>query len=876
MAALQSPEKSELLEKTYYLKSNETIGLGNESKPLKVRYNPAQQCSTVFDIKLKIKELSSMISWEDIKHKIKLTVRKSLTSGNPQFTEEEITKGIELFRRIILYKSGEPELDGLSKIMVPALQDSLLDKKGELPSLRLLADSLEPFYKKILLICKGKNFGEIERLTLIPALKEVGINNALSIQINKNDFPFLDESNLESFKNEIEYLYEICSAYLIRNKVHNSPEFNDLEVLTFVKDLLVLYIYTVLKNLEQIDLLNESSYDIDSAKKLLNGGENKILFDFISFGSSTTEIKTQIIESYILHKLMDAGKLSQIEIKDGLEKYLNYTLTQDFFRRSIDKLRSKKRIEYIKTTSELRLSPDEHLRLVKVQSLFNDNKELFLLYYSDIIERYGIKNHSEEILEKLKEFFVVNYNIDIKEINDEDSYENEDSILEGFLSFIKTLLNEKESLDLVKDLLKLCEESDFIIRLSASTVISNLTNPVHFENYVRKQKRVVYLDTQLILHALCTGYLSNCEYDNIYFRIVDELIKLQKSNPNIEFRFAKNYLNEVAYQLKMALLLIPFEGTTKHKLSTNVFYEFYEYLHFNDLLDDHHQTFADFLESWLVVTEDDALGSDSEKIISSNIGSLLSDELGISVVTLPFYEDKETAMSVLDGVIKDGNNKLSSKSHYTLSHDALMVCHLSNKEFHQDEPFFLTWDKSFTPFRTAFKQKFKRQELISWHLFNPSKFINHISLLEFKIDPKTITSDYLPILDSLGLHEKAKTIFDSMNRLTDIKDISKKQRRRYVQLTQQVFNEQEFGYEVDQPEMINNVIKPFETILDDINKYYYSSSEHSIDTYKKMMLREEYFKRLLDIIINEISNGPIVSSDLTLNIDKLINEYLNE
>lgn len=211
-----------------------------------------------------------------------------------------------------------------------------------------------------------------------------------------------------------------------------------------------------------------------------------------------------------------------------------------------------------------------------------------------------------------------------------------------------------------------------------------------------------------------------------------------------------------------------------------------------------------------------------------------------------------------------------------MSNDALMVCHLSNKEIHQDEPFFLTWDKSFTPFRSAFKQKFKRQELISWHLFNPSKFINHMSLLEFKIDPKTITNDYLPILDSLGLHEKAKTIFDSMNRLTDIKDISKEQRRRYVKLTQQVFNEQEFGYEVDHPEMIDNVIKPFENILDGINKYYYSHSEYSIEKYKKMMLKEEYFIKLLDIIINEISNGPEISNELTSNIDKLLNEFLTE
>lgn len=817
-----------------------------------------------------------MISWEDINLKILSTIRKTLTTGNPSYTQEEVKSAILQFKKIILHKTNEPELDGLSKIIIPALQDSLIDKKGEIAPLRLLADSLEPFLKKILLVCENESFSDIGSLTLIPALKKIELNNALSTQINRNDFPQLSESNLNSFLTEPEYLHEICSTYIIRNKVHCSPELNDLEIFTFVKDLLVVYILIILKYQNKIESINLESFESNSSKQVLNGVENKILFDFISFGNSTTEIKTQIIESYILHCLLNSGRTALNTIKDGLDNYLDYTLTDEFFRRSIAKLRTNKKVQYDKVTDELSLSEDEEKRLLKVQSVFNDNKELFLLYYNDIIVKYELIDSYDDILEKLKEFFVTNYNIDIKEICEEDKYDTEDDILENLLLFLKSLISEERAHDLIKDLLNLCEESDFILRLSASKVIGNLTNPVHFENYIRKQKRIVYLDTQIVLYALCTGYSNNCDYDNIYFRIVDELLKLQKQNQNIEYRFSKYYLSEVAYQLKMALLLIPFEDLTNHKLSTNVFYEFYEYLKLNDLLEENHQSFAQFLENWLLVTEDDALDSDCEKIISSNINSILLDELNISVSTLPFYEDKEIALSELNKVIKDRENKLSHKSHYTMSNDALMVCHLSNSEIHHNEPFFLTWDKSFSPFRRAFKQKFKRKELISWHLFNPSKFINHISLLEFKIDPKTITNDYLPILDSLGLHEKVRTIFDNMNRLTDIKDISKKQRRHYTKLTQDVFNENEFGYEINQPEMIDKVIKPFENILDDINAHYHSHSEHTIDNYKQMMLNEEYFIKLLNIIKAEISNGPEISSSLTSNIDLILKEFLED
>lgn len=817
-----------------------------------------------------------MISWEDINLKIFSNVQKTLTNGTPNYSEEEINKGISLFKKIILVKTGESELDGFSKLIVPALQECLLDKKGEISSLRLLADSLEPFFKKILITCTIANFQEVNTITLIPAIKKVEINNAISSQVRRTDFPQLEESNLALFKNEEEYLHEICSTYIIRNKVHNSPDLNDLEVFTYVKDLLVVYIYTVLRYSEDIERLELNSLEYISTNEIFNNEENKVLFDFISFGSSTTEIKTQIIESYILHNLLELSNPTLNQIKDGLKKYLNHSLTDAFIQRSIDKLRTSKRVIYNKKTDELHLSSLEEKRLQKVESLFNDNKELFLLYYDDIVKKYEIEEHSIEILEKLEEFFIVNYNIDVKEIYDEDNYQYEDHILEHFISYLKDILDEERAVLLVKDLLKLCEENDFILRLSASKVIGKLTNPVSFENYIRKQKRVVYLDTQLVLHALCTGYIDSHEYDNIYFRIVDELIKFHKLNPNIEFRFSKYYLSEVAYQLKMALLLIPFEGLTNQKLSTNIFYEFYENLHSKDLLQDNHQSFAEFLEGWLVVNEDDALDSDCERIISSNISSLLNEDLNINITTLPFYESKETALNVLHQVIKDRKNKLSVKNPHIMSNDALMVCHLSNSEVHEDEPIFLTWDKSFTSFRLAFKQKFKRQELISWHLFNPSKFLNHMSLLEFKIDPKTITNDYLPILDSLGLHEKVKTIFDSMNKLTDIKDISKKQRRKYVQLAQNVFNEAEFGYEIDQPEMVDNVIKPFENILDKINKYYYAHSEYSIEKYKKMMLKEEYFIQLLEIIKSEIANGPAISTELTPKIDILLKEFLTE
>lgn len=819
-----------------------------------------------------------MIAWEEINYKILSTIKNILLKGSPSFSESEIVAGLSLFKKIILAKTNKPELDGLSKVLIPALQNGLIDDKGNISSLRLLADSLEPFFKKLLILGKGETFDKIKEITLVPAIKLLKLNNDLSNQKKSSGYPQLNESNLNDYENKTQYLYQICKSFIIRNKVHASPDFNDLEVLTYFSDLLVVYLYSTLLYTSEIEKVKIHAIKSDISDNVLNGNDNKILFDFISFGNSTTEIKTQIIDAFILHNLINTEGIEKDTLKNSLEDYLQIELTDHFFIRTLEVLQANQKLKIIKGLKDkIELTDKEENRLCKVQNLFNDNKELFLLYFKDIIDKYDISRHFDAVLEKLKEFFVVNFNIDIKEIYDGEKDFTQDKILDNFLSFLKTILDEEKAKSLIGDLLKLCEESDFIVRISASQVIGRLTNPVYFENYVRKQKRIVYLDTQLILHALCTGYSKNSSYGNIYFKIVDELVRLNKDHSNIELKCSKYYLNEVSYQLKMALLLIPFEGITTQKLSTNIFYEFYEYLNDEDLLNENHSSFSLFLENWLLVTEDDALDRDCERIIASNISDLLTDELDIKIVKLPFYENKESASTLLKEIIEDRNNSLSSKSHYTMSNDALMVCHLFNSDEHTDEPFFLTWDKSFTPFRKAFKKKFKRQDLISWHLFNPSKFLNHMALLEFKIEPKSITNDYLPILDSLGLQEKTRTIYDSMNRLMDIKNISKTQRRKYVQLAQEVFSDNEFGYEINQPlDLHINPSIPFDSIIDSINIHYHSDTQYGLDLYRKMMLNEDFFKQLLSIIKLEIFKKEHQKSEYISQIDELLQLFRDD
>jgi hypothetical protein len=814
------------------------------------------------------------IDWEILREKIKGNIEDNLLNGKPKFTETQIKSGVELLFKFIAHPTEVVSLKGLSKSIFPALQEAFITKKGEIGPLRILADSFEPFMKKYCIVVLNLPHADITSKTLIPVLKISEINTELKDQ-GDNHYPTLAVDKLEGFRPKDEYLYQLCSTYLVRNQVHNAPSWGDAKVLNYVTDILTVMVYAVLKKGTVIEKLPKQEFN-SVVSEQLNSEENKLLYDFISFGNTATELKTQVVNAYILHLLYDKGKVTIDDMKTACDKYFNSSLSRRVYERRIEKLSDQKRILKLDPLNYT-LSDSENQRLGKVNSEFNDNKDLFLLYYSELLETYGAEHHFDTLLEKLYDFFIKNFNIDVSEAyGDGNDIPKEDQLYDDLIGYIYDIMPTQElGKQFFKELLKLCEASDFIVRVSASKVLGKLTNPDQFENYIKSKTRIVYLDTQIVLHILCTGYLRNPGYDNIFYKIAEELIALSKENPQIQLRFAKPYLYEVAYQLKLALLLIPYEDFVKSNYSTNVFYQFYNFLKTSNQLNEEDVSFAAFLNHWLYIKEDDAYESDSNQILLSSLNNILGD-YGIEVETLPFCESRESAISVLETVLRQ---KLHApKPTNVLTNDAWMVCHLSDIKYHGSEPFFLTWDKTFTEFRKSYKDRFHRDQPILWHLFTPSKFINHMSLISFKIDPKSLTHEYLSILDSLDLHEKTKSLYDNLNKLTDIKSISKDQRRRYVQHTVEIFNSNEFSSEINLPEneVREALVKPFEQMLDEINKYYHTEGRrYNIEHYRKMLLNESYFVKFAGIIREEIKQNIYTGKKITEEYFTKINELLD-
>ena len=818
------------------------------------------------------------IAWEVIKEKIKNNIEESLYEGNPSFSEEEVIKGINLYLKLVNQPINVGSLKGVHTQVLPALQQGYIDEKGEMAPLRLLANSMEPFLKKFCIMILNKQTKDIESMTLLELLKLVGFNKALTAQ--KGDgFPYFEEARLKGFRDKDEYLYQICNAYLVRNQVHLAPNWSEMKIFTYFSDILTTCVYLCLQHQSAIEDLPKFEFQSDYSEKL-NSEENKILYDFISFGNTSTEIKIQVVHSYILHYLYNKGTVSIDEIKKECDKYFDSVVGKQFYERRLNRLKEEKQIDFIGAT-QVALSSDERERLDRVNKEFAEDKDLFLNFYQQLLQEYGIIHYYDELLERLTDFFVKNFDIDIAEIYKRgENISGEKDLFDEFINYINGILPDRSlTNDFFKALLGICVGSDFIVRIGASKVIGKLSNPEHFQNYIKNKARTVYLDTQVVLYLLCVGYLNKPDYDNIYFKTVEELFEFTKQNANIHLKFAKPYLSEVAYQLKLALMLIPFEDFDQSKYSRNVFYQFYEHLKKHDLLEEKDDGFGNFLNNFLLVHEDDAYEDDFDDIVLSNLSGILRKDFNVEVETLPYYEERDRAVVVLDNVLKHIMH--TPKPHMVLVNDAHMVCHLS-ANVHGDEPFFLTWDKTFTEFRKAYKNKYHRETLISWHLFSPSKFLNHMSVMSFRIDPKSIVNEYLYILDSLDFQQTTKSLVDSLNKLTDIKNLPKEQRRKYIELTVELFSPQEFSYEVSLPEneVREAMPKPLESIIEEINKYFNSSATKiTMEQYRQTQLNENYFAQTVAIMREELKFNiqyQTSTSNYLSQINALVEKYLQE
>lgn len=806
------------------------------------------------------------INWVEIRKIIFGYCKKAFTENNITYSETEITEAICIFKNFINISSPYAFLNGLSREILPSLQNACIDKVGDIISLKSLLASLDAFLKKTLVLTGTVTYSSINdsHKTLMWLFKESRVSPTFT-----TNNPTIDESTYSSFIGNSEGVYLFAMSYVARNQIHNSPDWDASEVTLRLKYCLSLYIYIILKYKEKL-LIYNSNLNNESYAELFNDDESKVLYNYFSFGKTSITAKTELIESFILCSLYKKGTTTPNIIESDLNKFTQSSILPAAFSRLLENLISKKAIELDKTTCNITLSEDERKRIKEQEENYNANAKLFNDSIDEVLDNFSLSQHKDKLIKKLRAFFEENYNIDINEGCEIESSTTSIKNFQILFTYLKDISpNENTAENLFKALLDVCKANDFLIRLSAGKVFSKISNPDQFSNYISSIERNIYLDTQIILYALCIND-NYPRYDNVYYRIARNLVEMSFNKKGIKLLLSNHYLGEITTHLKQALLLIPFTEIKEFeskKISNNVFYSYYFQLKEKDSLPEAIDSFADFMEDMFSLREEDALDTSFYHIAVGVLNGLFPD-LNIEIKDIPFYNEDEitNASNIFDTAIS--TNMLDTKKEKILSNDAIMGCHLFNAQFHNGkDPFFLTYDKSFNFFRKLFIEQYRRGKVtyMHWYLFTPGKFLSHIDFISLKINTDSLTDELLSIMDNSKFREKTKTIVETISRLIDIKNISTQNRRNYIEISKTIFTNEEFPNFIDNTEKEEDPrTKRFSMIVDYILGHYRDKGEEFIDSFKAMLSNKDYFSKTIDILklaydSSEISNDSIVS-----------------
>lgn len=576
------------------------------------------------------------IEYSRLRDKIFKAVQPVLSKGVPQYSDKDIAEAINLFF-IVIRQNVHPFLNGLSSYLEPALNNAFLDDIGQVNSLGTIADRLEAYLKKIIILCKIEPYANIERKNLIALFKTLDLNSDLSKQVNPTEYPALEIQNMESFVGRNEYLYSLCSTRITRNSVHDAPDWDEIEILSRRNHILVVYIYSTLKYFELLKGLVDSQVP----KEVSKNSEQSMLYDFITFSKTTTSIREQIISSFILHFLKEHGKTTLADIVRESNEFFDQNVTNETYSRLIKKLETDRKVEEVNV--QFKLTNFEAERIDKAQDDFAQNKAAFLASFQELSTKYGIGHKFDELFDHTKCFFENNYKVDLYEALDKgvDLEKDDNDLTKDYFEYLKSISSDDKEVaqSLFIDILDACNSNDFLLRLAASQIFTNLTNSQDFQHYVNQTKRIVFLDTQIVLYALLYEIEKqlNTGYENIFYKITDELILFSKRNSTIELNFSPTYIGEVSHHLKRALALIPYDLIVDNsiKLSNNIFYEYFWWLRSKGVLDSDYP-FSDYMETYFELYEEDIYDDNFRGIVNSNIYDYLK-RINISIPEIPRY-----------------------------------------------------------------------------------------------------------------------------------------------------------------------------------------------------------------------------------------------
>lgn len=597
--------------------------------------------------------------------------------------------------------------------------------------------------------------------------------------------------------------------------------------------------------------------------------KTKVLYDSIAMGAGSQEMKSSIISAYFIYFLYENGPATVVEVSDYLDTIFYNKIKRGYYENLAGKLNDSDSIVAISGTKpkKYELSTESRMHLDSLLSESEQEERNLLAECKELLLRYNVNLDIQNLANYVTELFDENYRIDINELTNPDGlYEPQiKRITTSLISYVEEQtpqLTSDTRTRFVEELLVIFTSNDIFNRNSVSKMFLALFQDDKLDEYLSRQSRTIVWDTQVLLRLLSILLFGDSSITDPSYHAVRMLMQsIKDSDIPIHSYATFGYIKETAIHVREAIRLERFLSLPGFKSlgrSKNVIFNYY-----NDI---QRKTDLGSLAEYISEKLDVDISLSDEMLDNALFDSIYStlkyaQVEPISTSTIP---DNEAYQRQYDIALSDGPG--SKKSQSARHHDLKAFLLLS--KFADDEgqtPYIITWDTSFYKVRESFS-KFK--ELKEWYIYSPQKFVNTLSVVNFKVDVGSLNNGVISIISDINSGNDQPSVIDLLSSIFSGKQLKGidfinafKQMRRSL-LTR----------ESDKDE---NSTVPIDEMLDKIVSHY-KTNEQSFSKFVELLDTREYAPFIINVFKDNVAQFTLSSNETIKNMIVRIDAVLDQ
>jgi hypothetical protein len=617
------------------------------------------------------------------------------------------------------------------------------------------------------------------------------------------------------------------------------------------------------------------------SEKLNIDKNSKVLFDTLTMSQNTTQIKNNFITSFILYHFHENGASSVSEVIESLDKVFYQKFEESFYQSEIGKLKQKGEIVLVEDSKPKKyvLSDVNKEKFLLIEQKTQIQEAELLNEVKNILGKFGIEAETENIVNLIIELYNSNYELDEHEIEkiSNGSVQKVNKIFSQIINHLiqKAKVSENEANDIARNLLVSCKKNDYLNKSSISKMFTNLFKSDKLEYYLSNAKRKVYLDTQILIQAICNMYQDIDSGDALYRAVKILMNTLEHASIPISLHTTSDYISEVAGHVQKALRLERFLALDYIKdlgPSKNVFFNFYLELQRNgaDFKD-----FSEFVEDIFEIDNPDYTDRNFIEYVAQRLIERF-EFLNIDVESPRMFAEQDYRKYKKEYEIALSYSKHFNKSYEARKHDLNAILHIADNQFDIEEyefiePYFITWDTSFHEVRKQFR---KFSELSFWYLMPPLKFSDTISVIDMKINSDALNYNIISMVeDNFNLSSESISFIDLLNSFFEDDNTTKwKLGEKFAKLRRKLLDE----IEVNDFKRIENNNLPIDELLLLIQNHYQNPrNKNSFSDITSLFTNNSFSDKICEIIeknIDSYTDEHGLKKSIIKEFDELIEE----